>query len=60
MILISSLFCVFFALADEYHQTFVTGRGGTWADVGIDCLGVFAAALATMDHDHADSATTTP
>ncbi|MGP0070145.1 MAG: VanZ family protein [Isosphaeraceae bacterium] len=45
-ILISVIFCVSFALADEYHQTFIPGRGGTWTDVGIDCIGIFAAALA--------------
>ena len=45
-LLISVIFCVLFAIGDEYHQTFVPGRGGTWSDVGIDCIGVFAAALA--------------
>jgi len=47
-ILISVIFCVFFALADEYHQTFIPGRGGTWTDVGIDCIGTFTAALAAL------------
>ena len=42
---ISVIFCVLFALADEYHQTFIPGRGGTWTDVGIDCIGILTAAL---------------
>jgi VanZ family protein len=28
-----------YAATDEYHQTFVTGRHGTWVDVLIDSLG---------------------
>lgn len=39
------LFCVLFAMSDEYHQTFVPGRGGTWTDVAIDCLVAATAAL---------------
>lgn len=38
-------FCILFALSDEYHQTFVPGRNGTWTDVGIDSLGAGLAAL---------------
>ena len=38
-------FCLLFAVSDEYHQTFVPGRGGTWTDVVIDGLGVAVAAL---------------
>ena len=38
-------FCLLFALSDEYHQTFVPGRNGTWTDVGIDALGAVLAAL---------------
>ena len=34
-----------FAVSDEYHQTFVPGRGGTWTDVAIDGLGAFVAGL---------------
>lgn len=36
-----------YALSDEYHQTFVPGRNGTWNDVLIDGAG---AALATGLH----------
>lgn len=36
----SAGFCVLFAISDEWHQTFVPGRGGTWVDVVIDCGGI--------------------
>lgn len=32
-------FCVAYAMTDEFHQTFVAGRGGTIVDVGIDAIG---------------------
>ena len=32
--------CLCFAISDEWHQTFVPGRGGTWTDVAIDMSGV--------------------
>jgi hypothetical protein len=38
----SVIFCMIFALSDEYHQTFIPGRGGTWTDVGIDFIGIFS------------------
>ena len=38
-------FALCFAILDEYHQTFVPGRGGTWTDVAIDGLGASMAAL---------------
>ena len=38
-------FSLLFAVSDEYHQTFVPGRGGTWTDVAIDSSGAFLAAL---------------
>lgn len=31
--------CVLYAATDEYHQTFVPGRGASPVDVGIDSLG---------------------
>ena len=34
-----------YAVTDEYHQTFVTGRTGTWEDVAIDGLGIVAAVV---------------
>jgi VanZ family protein len=30
---------VLYAVSDEYHQTFVTGRHGSWVDVAIDSMG---------------------
>jgi VanZ like family len=38
-------FSLGFAMLDEYHQTFVPGRGGTWSDVAIDGLGTMGASL---------------
>lgn len=35
------LFAFAFALTDEYHQTFVSGRSGNLVDVSIDSLGIF-------------------
>jgi VanZ family protein len=29
-----------YAISDEYHQTFVEGRGGTPVDVAIDSIGI--------------------
>ena len=39
----STLFSITYALADEYHQLFVFGRGGNLGDVFIDSTGVFLA-----------------
>jgi hypothetical protein len=36
----SMLFCILFAISDEWHQTFVPDRLGTATDVFIDALGV--------------------
>ena len=47
-ILLSVLFCTAFALADEYHQTYVPGRGGTWTDVGIDCIGILSVGMVAL------------
>lgn len=35
--------CVVFACTDEYHQSFVDGRGPSVKDVSIDSIGVIAA-----------------
>lgn len=43
-LILATLFGLLFALSDEYHQTFVPGRGGTGRDVAIDCVGVGLAA----------------
>jgi hypothetical protein len=39
-LVIAATLCLLFAISDEYHQTFIPGRGGTWSDVAIDSLGV--------------------
>ncbi len=40
--------CLAYALFDEFHQTFVAGRNGCFADVGIDAIG-FAAVTVTAN-----------
>lgn len=40
LILLAGGFCVSFAALDEYHQSFVAGRGPSARDVGIDSIGV--------------------
>ena len=37
--------CIGFAALDEYHQSFVAGRGPSKKDVGIDSIGVLAGVL---------------
>lgn len=41
LVLVAGLICVGFACGDEYHQSFVDGRGPSVKDVGIDSIGVF-------------------
>lgn len=45
MLIFSVIFSVFYALTDEYHQTFVLNRHGTLKDVGIDSVGIFIVGL---------------
>ena len=35
----SWIFCILIAMADEFHQLFVSGRGSQWADVALDSAG---------------------
>ena len=39
------LFGLFFALSDEYHQSFTFGRGSRLTDVGFDSFGMLLAFL---------------
>ncbi|MBI4770163.1 MAG: VanZ family protein [Chloroflexi bacterium] len=39
---------VLYAISDEYHQSFVAGRGSSPVDVGIDALGACAALAARL------------
>lgn len=41
LLLLAGAICVGFAGLDEYHQSFVEGRGPSARDVGIDSIGVF-------------------
>jgi len=38
-VLLSITFCIFYAISDEVHQLFISGRGGRVFDVVIDSLG---------------------
>lgn len=39
MLLLSLIICFIYSLSDEYHQTFVSGRGGMISDSIIDTTG---------------------
>lgn len=41
LVFVAGGFCVGFAGLDEYHQSFVAGRGPSVRDVAIDSLGIF-------------------
>ncbi len=45
LMLVAGIICVAFAAGDEYHQSFVAGRGPSVKDVGIDSIGVFLGIL---------------
>lgn len=40
-LILSLILTILYALTDEYHQTFVSGRTGKALDIGIDSLGAF-------------------
>lgn len=40
LVFLATIFCVGFAGLDEYHQSFVAGRGATYKDVCIDSIGI--------------------
>lgn len=46
LMLVAGIICVGFACGDEYHQSFVDGRGPSVKDVGIDSIGVFFGIIA--------------
>ncbi len=39
---------VLYAASDEFHQSFVPGRGPSIVDIGIDSLGVLTGILAVL------------
>jgi VanZ family protein len=43
---------VLYAISDEYHQTFVQGRHGSWVDVVIDSLGAALVVLLVLRARH--------
>lgn len=45
---LAALGALFYAATDEFHQTFVPGRGGTWVDVVIDSVGISIAMFLTL------------
>ncbi len=48
----TSLVCLIYALSDEYHQTFVDGRGAEFADVILDLSGVAIGILLATSFCH--------
>lgn len=44
--LTASAITLLYAISDEFHQSFVTGRHGALSDVAIDTVGICLAALA--------------
>lgn len=48
IILISILFCMMYAVSDEIHQMFVSGRDGRVLDVAIDTIGSIVGILFTL------------
>lgn len=45
IVIYSIIFAIFYALIDEYHQSFILGRQGTLKDVGIDGIGILLIAV---------------
>ncbi|MCX6740455.1 MAG: VanZ family protein [Candidatus Parcubacteria bacterium] len=49
----SFVFTLLYAISDEYHQTFIYGRVGTYRDVLIDSLGIIVAVwFILLDYHH--------
>lgn len=48
LVLVAGFACVLFAAGDEYHQSFVAGRGPSVKDVGIDSIGAFIGIFLTQ------------
>jgi len=44
-IISGALFSFFFAISDEYHQSFIEGRCGSPVDVGVDSIGIVLAGM---------------
>lgn len=48
VILLAAGAAFLYAALDEWHQTFVPGRGGTWVDVCIDSAGIGLVTMAAL------------
>lgn len=48
VVAISAFACFAYAASDEFHQTFVAGRGGKFSDVMIDSIGIVLAVVASL------------
>lgn len=46
--ILSLIFCLIYAITDEYHQTFIPGRYGDLRDVLIDTSGALVGILSTI------------
>jgi VanZ family protein len=44
-LLVAAAISFLYAISDEFHQTFVSGRSGSPVDVGIDAIGIAGAVL---------------
>jgi len=40
VLILSMTIAIFYAMSDEYHQTFILGRKGVYTDVLIDSIGI--------------------
>ena len=49
-LMLTILLCFIYAMTDEFHQTFVSGRNGTFVDCIIDTLGSLCAAFIYTVH----------
>jgi len=45
VVLLTVLFCLFYGISDEFHQSFVPGRSVSALDVLADCLGALLTGL---------------
>lgn len=52
LLILAGLFCVGFACTDEFHQSFVDGRGPSRRDVMIDSIGAFFGILVVQIFCH--------
>jgi VanZ family protein len=44
-LILAVIIAFLYSISDEYHQTFIQGRQGSFKDVGIDSIGIFLMAI---------------